>query len=229
MAVFVLTPVFEEVEDREDLAVWVFLQVPVDGDVTPVADLLGQVGGVEDELRLEEGVLLVGREKSKIELNTEIAHRLVEEAGVARFIAGHVGETLGEERILLLDPTAQLFVEKETGEFGCAALLEELHEHLAGFGIELVGRAIELVVANEVMTVVVLAEFFTDRLQFRLIRSQVHGGHGLEIGRVEPRREDGVLDGLLDGNSALSCLLGHGGGRDHQLRITVSSNVGVTP
>jgi hypothetical protein len=33
---------------------------PVDADVAPVADLLRQVGGVENELGLEEGVLPAG-------------------------------------------------------------------------------------------------------------------------------------------------------------------------
>ncbi len=148
---------------------------------------------------------------------------------MAGLIAGHVGKALGEKRVLLLDPTAQLLVEEETGEFRRAALLEKFNEDLSCFGVEFVGGAVELVVADEMMTVVILAEFFTDRFELRLVRAQVHGGHGLEIGGVKPRSEDCVLDGLLDGDSTLGCLLGHGGGRDHQLRYKVSSNVGVTP
>ena len=76
MTILVLAPVLEEIEDREDLAVRIFFEMAEDGDVAPVADLLGQIGGVEDELRLEEGVLLVGREKAEIQLHPKVAHRL---------------------------------------------------------------------------------------------------------------------------------------------------------
>jgi hypothetical protein len=57
VAVLVLAPVLEVLEQRVDLVVRVALQVAVDADVAPVADLLGQVGRVDDELGLEEGVL----------------------------------------------------------------------------------------------------------------------------------------------------------------------------
>ncbi len=114
MAVFVLTPVLEEVEDREDLAVGVLLEVAVDRDVAPVADLFREVGGVEDELRLEEGVGLVRRQEAEVKLHTKVAHGFVEEAGMTGLIASHVGEALSQKRILLLDAPAELLVEQES-------------------------------------------------------------------------------------------------------------------
>ena len=114
MTVFVLTPVLKEVEDREDLAVGVLFEVAVNGDVTPVADLFRQVGGVEDEFRLEERVVLVRGQEAEIQLHAEITHRLVEEAGVASFIPSHVSKALGQKRVLRLNAAAQFFVEQES-------------------------------------------------------------------------------------------------------------------
>ena len=57
MAVLILAPVLKVLEDGVELVVRVGLEVAVDGDVAPVPDLLGEVGGVEDKLGLEEGVL----------------------------------------------------------------------------------------------------------------------------------------------------------------------------
>jgi len=61
VAVLVLAPVLKVLEEGVDLAVGVALEVAVDGDVAPVADLLREEGGVDDELGLEEGVLPGGR------------------------------------------------------------------------------------------------------------------------------------------------------------------------
>jgi hypothetical protein len=41
VTVLVLTPILEEVEDREDLALGILLKMAVNGDVAPVTDLLG--------------------------------------------------------------------------------------------------------------------------------------------------------------------------------------------
>ena len=73
-----------------------FLKVAIDRDVAPVANFLREIGGVEDELGLEVGVGLVGCQETEIELQTEIGHRLVQEAGVSGFVAGHVGEALSQ-------------------------------------------------------------------------------------------------------------------------------------
>ena len=54
--VLILTPVFEVLEDRIDLEIWIALKVAVDGDVTPVADLFRKVCRIENELGFEERV-----------------------------------------------------------------------------------------------------------------------------------------------------------------------------
>ena len=136
----------------------------VDGDVAPVANLLGEVGGVEDELWLEERISLVSGQKAQIQLDAEIAHGFVQEACMAGFITGHVGKALGQQGVAGLDATAELFVEEETGEFRSAALLEEFNKDAAGFRIQLVGSTVKLGVANEVVTVVVLAKLLADGL-----------------------------------------------------------------
>ena len=216
MAVFVLTPVLEEVEDREDLAVGVLLEVAVDGDVAPVANLFGEIGGVEDELRLEERVGLVGGQEAEIELNAKVTHGFVEEAGVTGFIACHVGKALGQQRVFLLDPAAELLVEQEARKLRGAALLEEFHEHAACFWIELVGRTIKRLIADEVVAVVVLAELLANRFQLLLIGPQIHGGHRFKISRVEARRQDRVLHRILDGWLATRARsFGDRGGGDH--------------
>ena len=68
------------------------------------------------------------------------------------------------------------------------------------------------------VSVVILPELFTDGFQFSLIGLKVHCRHRFEIGGVEARGQDCVLDRILDGYSAA---FGHGGGRDHQLRFTI--------
>ena len=113
MTILVLAPVFEEVEDREDLAVRVLLEMAENSDVAPIANLFAEVGGVEDVFRLEVGVSLAGSEEAEIQLEAEIAHRLVQEAGMTCFIPCHVGKALGQQRVLLLDPAAQFLVEEE--------------------------------------------------------------------------------------------------------------------
>ena len=50
------------------------------------------------------------------------------------------------------------------------------------------------------MAVVVLAEFFANGLQLRLVRAEVHRGHRLEIRRVEAWGEDCVLHRVLHRN-----------------------------
>lgn len=59
---------------------------PVDGDVAPVSDLLGEVGRVEDVLWLEERVLPVLSEEAQVQRQPEVGHGLVQESGVACLI-----------------------------------------------------------------------------------------------------------------------------------------------
>ena len=78
----------------------------IDGDVAPVANLLAQVGGVEDEFRLEEGIRLAGGQEAQVELQPKISHGFIEEASMAGLIARHVGKALGKQRIFCLDAAA---------------------------------------------------------------------------------------------------------------------------
>ena len=120
---------------------------------------------------------------------------------MAGFVAGHVGEALSQERVLLLDPAAQFLVKQKTGKLRGAALLQKLNEDLAGLRIQLVGGPFKFFVANEVVAVVILAKFLADRLEFSFVWPQIHRRHGVEICGVEARREDGVLGGILHGGS----------------------------
>lgn len=60
---------------------------PVDGDVAPVPNLLGEVGRIEDVLRLEERVLPVLSQEPKVQSQSEVGHGLVQESGMARLIS----------------------------------------------------------------------------------------------------------------------------------------------
>jgi hypothetical protein len=91
MAELVVAPLLEPLEDRVEAALGMTLEVAEDGDVARVADLLRQVGGVEDELRLEEGVLLGARQEAEVDADAEVLQRVVDEAGVPRLVAAHVG------------------------------------------------------------------------------------------------------------------------------------------
>lgn len=79
MPVLVLAPVLEVLEDGVHLVLRVGLEVPEDGDVPPVADLLGQVRGVEDELWLEEGVLPSLGQEAEVQSQVEVGQPLVQE------------------------------------------------------------------------------------------------------------------------------------------------------
>lgn len=79
MAVLVLAPVLKLFEDGVQLFVGVLLEVAVDCDVAPVANLLGQVRGVEDELGLEEGVLARLGQEAEVEREVEVREGLVQE------------------------------------------------------------------------------------------------------------------------------------------------------
>lgn len=95
VAGLVLTPVLEVLEQGVQLVVGVALQVAVDGDVAPVANLLRQVGGVDDVLGLEVGVLPVLGQEAKIQGQVEVCRGSGEQQS-----AGQVSTCAG-----LLEPT----------------------------------------------------------------------------------------------------------------------------
>lgn len=79
VAVLILAPVIKVLEDGVHLVLRVSLEVPEDGDVSPVPNLLRQVGGVEDELGLEEGVLPSLGQEPEVQRQVEIRQPLVQE------------------------------------------------------------------------------------------------------------------------------------------------------
>ncbi len=193
MTVFVLAPVFEKPENRIDPVLGVLLHVTENGDVAPVADFLRQVGRVENVLGLKEGVVLVGRQEAEVELEPEVAHRFIEEACVAGFVAGHQGKAFGEKGVFSFEFFAQLLIEEESRKLRGAGLLQELDEDLAGLWIEVVGGPVKLGGAHEVVAVVVGLKFLDDRPKLIFVGRQVHLRHRVEVGGVEARRQDCVL------------------------------------
>ena len=72
------------------------------------------------------------------------------------------------------------------------------------------------------MAVVIFPKFFANGFQFCLVRTQIHGRHGLEISGVEAWRQDCVLDGILGGNGIVNRLFSNCGGRDHQFQYRLT-------
>lgn len=56
MAILILAPVLKVLENGITLVLGIFLEMSVDGNVSPVPNLLRQVCGIEDELWLKECV-----------------------------------------------------------------------------------------------------------------------------------------------------------------------------
>jgi len=78
MSVLILAPVLEVLEDWVALVLRVLLQMPEDTNVPPVSNLLRQVGGVEDELGLEESVLPCLGQKPKVQRQIEVRQSFVQ-------------------------------------------------------------------------------------------------------------------------------------------------------
>jgi len=106
VAGLILAPVFKVLEEWVELAVWVALQVTVDGDVTPVPNLFREVCGVNDELWLEEGVLAVFGEETEIQGKVEVTEGLVNEASMAGLVTRQEGEDLCDHWVAVLQTTA---------------------------------------------------------------------------------------------------------------------------
>lgn len=61
--------------------------MPVNADVAPVTNLFREVCGIKDELWLEEGVLAVLCQKTKIQGKVEVPHGFVDETSMTRLIS----------------------------------------------------------------------------------------------------------------------------------------------
>ena len=203
VTVFVLAPVLKVLEQRVQLLVRVRLQVAVDGDVTPVANLFAQVRGVHDELRLEKRVLAVLGQKPEVERQVEIAHRLVQEPSVTRLVAGHQREDLRHRRGRLLQSAAEFLVQQKPAKLRRARALQKLDENSARLTLDLIRRRLELIVAHEVLLVEILAELVQDGVNLRLVQVRVdlraeQALHLVEIRRVKSRRQQVFVRRLLD-------------------------------
>ena len=89
MAEFVIAPILEPLENRMETKFRVAFELTKDRDVARVADLLAQIGGVEDEFRLEVVILLSARQKAKINPNAKVLQRVIDKAGMAAFVTRH--------------------------------------------------------------------------------------------------------------------------------------------
>lgn len=102
VAVLVLAPVLELLEDGVQLLVGVVLEIAVDGDVAPVADLLREVRRVQDVLGLEEGVLAVLGKEAQVERDPEVGEGLVEEPAEERAQAQEGNSLAGNRKSALI-------------------------------------------------------------------------------------------------------------------------------
>ncbi len=163
MAVLVLAPVLKEAEDRVNPVFGMGFQVAVNRDVAPVADLLRQVSRVEDELRLEEGVLPALGQKPEVKGELEVRHGFVEEASVTSLVPRHEVKALSQQRAFVFEATPKFLVEQEAREFSGAGTLQEFNKEAALFTIDVIPGLLELGIPHKVMTVVVSAKLFQDR------------------------------------------------------------------
>ena len=191
VAELVVAPLLEPHEDRVEAQLRMPLELAEDGDVAGVADLLAEVGGVEDELRLEVVVLLRLGQEAEVDADPDVLQRVVDEAGVPGLVARHDGEDVLHVRVG--HPLADFGIKYAAGEFGGDGADEELHQLLLqrlrqGLEPELV----EGLGADEVALVQVLVEFRHHGVPLGAHRTHVDPVHGGEIGRVEAGAEDGL-------------------------------------
>ena len=190
VARFILAPVLKVLEHWIELVVWVSLQVSIDGNVSPVANLLRKICGIHNELWLEEGIGSVLSQESQVQGQVEIRQGFVNESGVASLISTQQCEDLSHNWVAILETASQLFVQQESRELGSAGSLQEFDENLSGRSSNLIGGGLEGVIADEMGLVVVSSELVQHSLQ--LIHSQVwilvqieQISHLIEIGGVE--------------------------------------------
>jgi len=173
VSVFILAPVFKVLEDWVQLVVRVRLQVSVDRDVSPVANLFGQVRRVHDKLRLEKRVLSVLGQETQIQGQVKVTHRFVQETSVSGFVSGHERKDLRDSRCGFLQASAEFLVQKKAGEFRRARSLEKFDEDSSLFALDVVRGFLELVVADEVLLVEIVSELVQDGEDLRLVEIRV--------------------------------------------------------
>ena len=193
----VVAPLFEPAEDRVELPLRVALELAIDGDVSCVSDLLGQIGGVEDELRPKVGVFLGPGQEAKVHPDAEFLQGLVDEAGVASFVAAHEGEEFADGGVL--HPFLDLRIEHAARELGRDRGDQKIEE----FAPQPLGQAVDvgmpIIRADEVLGVRVATQLRHQCVPLGPHPVDVEPVHGGEVGGVETGAEDGVLLGLPGG------------------------------
>jgi len=220
VSVFVLAPVFKVLEDRVQLIVRVRLQVSVDRDVSPVANLFGQVRRVDDKLRLEKRVLSVLGQETQIQGQVKVTHGFVQETGVSRFVSRHERKDFRDVRSGVLQASAKFLVQKKAREFRRARSLEKFDENSSLIALDVIRGFLELIVADEMLLVEIFSEFVQNGKDLRLVEIRVDFlrkelFHLVEIGGVKSRRQQVLIRGFFD---AISHLLDPGLIVDHGSR-----------
>ena len=191
MAEFVVAPFLEPVEYRMELVLRIVCEFPEDRDVARIADLLGQIDRIENELRFEECIFLGLGQEAEVDPDARTLEGLVDEAGVAAFIAGkqleqplHVGvfRALGDFRI-----------EDAAGKFGGQRAGEKVDEFLLQFGLQTLDHPVETVSFLEMPLVRVAFHFVHEAFPLAAHGRDVDPVHGLEIGGIEARCQDRIL------------------------------------
>src|SRR5450432_3657678 len=126
MAKLVVAPQFEPAKNGMKLPFRMTLHLAEDSDVAGVADLLGQIRRIENELRPEVGVLLHPRQEAEIDADTVILEDFIDEAGMPRLVATHVAEELVD--ILVLDAFLDFRIEHAARKLGGERTDEEILE-----------------------------------------------------------------------------------------------------
>ena len=173
VSVFVLAPVFKVLEDRVQLIVRVRLQVSVDRDVSPVANLFGQVRRVDDKLRLEKRVLSVFGQETQIQGQVKVTHGFVQETGVSRFVSRHERKDFRDVRSGVLQASAKFLVQKKAREFRRARSLEKFDENSSLIALDVIRGFLELIVADEMLLVEIFSEFVQNGKDLRLVEIRV--------------------------------------------------------
>ena len=176
----------------EESVLRILFQLAEDRDVACVPDLFGEVRGVEDEFRLEEGVLLGLRQERKIDPHVEVLERSVDESGMTPFVAAHEAEELGDIRVRHAPP--DLRVQDAAGKLRGQRADEKVDELLDVREVRPV--PLEGLGPTKVIAVGIGAKLLQERVVLLAHRAHVDVVELLEVGRVEARRQDGVFLGL---------------------------------
>ena len=151
VAKFVLTPVFEPLENRVKLMFRMFLQVTENRDIPCVSDLLGQIGRVEDEFGLKIRVLLGLGQKREIHRHVEIFQGMIDKPRMTTFIPAHHAKKLAH--VWVLHAFLDFRVQNASGKLRRHRAHQKLDELMAQFRIHARKIRVKLCIALEMVLV----------------------------------------------------------------------------